>query len=391
MTRPARLTLMVGLIVCVMGWPAAPEVGAATSSGVSVIVGSGSALFGLVGVPVRVDGDVLVRFHGDPGTGCAARGVCGYAGAVSWKPSSSGTLEVIESRSHGRLSYQSSLDLLDGLSGGQSSGGVTSAQVSSTAPGAQSRTICADAAPTAQGISLPIRRGRVEFTLAQSSPSVVQTRCAGPLIDYRAVVGGTVTEHIAGDSNPAFCAGLGSCGAAGALTLRPRVTRAVGSLGASAPLRTPARELLAAVGLRAGPTPSGLGASGALSWTGGGTLSADLRQGSLSCRDQTGLGAGAIVLARRGPNLAVGYTPGNGFDAVGLRTRCPGPEAPPDAIASAVVPLTALAHRQVTISLTHGARFSDDGYNGFTTPQLTLTLTRIRVRSRTSTSINPSG
>ncbi len=218
------------------------------------------------------------------------------------------------------------------------------------------------------------------------------TRLRTVEIDYRASVGGTIIEHVTGDRNPAFCGPLGSCGLTGSLTLRQRVMRTAGSLQASGPLKTPAGELLGAVGLRAGSGRRGVSSGGAVFWSRGGTLSADLRQGPLSCVDHTDLGGGSILLERSGTHVVVDYTPGEGgsFGTEALRTRCPGPEGPQNTIASARVPLTTLARRRVTISLNRGARFSEDGYSGFTTPHLKLTLTRVRVRSGTSTEITSS-
>jgi hypothetical protein len=458
MSRPGRFSLLLVLIVCAMTGSVAPAAANGQGSSIIVISGHGPSSFGLVQIPVRLKGGLTVRFHGDPGTGCAARGLCGYAGAVSWRPPSTGTLVIIESRAGGRVSYQASLSFPGSSSFGESAGAITSAQVSSAGAGAAPPTLCADSAPTEQGISLPIRSDRIEFTLSQSSPSVIQTRCAGPLIgdlgrarqfaavsihralrgrltinlarsssfaahgfagavtstlsidlgrpqsqpsgngqapthvsrfrtleiDYRAAVAGTVAEHVVGDADPAFCAGLGSCGLVGDVTLAPRVAHATGSLEVTGPEQTPARELFAAVGLRAGPSPRALAATGALSWKGGGTVSADLRQGSMRCLDQTNLGAGSLLLERAGANLNVQYTLGTDFGPMSLRTRCPGPDAPSSAIASALVPLRTLTRRQATITLMRGARFSDDGYTGFTTPKLTVTLTRVRVRTITT-------
>ncbi len=180
MSRSLRLALALALTGCA---GAAPVAVADSGSGYSLTVGQGigtaSALSRIMEIPVRLGGELLVRFHGDPGTGCAARGVCGYAGAVSWRPSTPGTLNIFESGSR-RRSYQSSLDLFGGPGDGQA-GGVTSAQVSSGPPTA-SPTICADSASTAQTVTLPMSHGRVVFTLGQASPGVVQTGCAGPLI-----------------------------------------------------------------------------------------------------------------------------------------------------------------------------------------------------------------
>ena len=70
-------------------------------------------------IPVRVRGALVVEFHGDQATGCAARGLCGFSGTVIWQPPPTGTLAADAFRDHGATEYDVSLQLSsEGLSFG---------------------------------------------------------------------------------------------------------------------------------------------------------------------------------------------------------------------------------------------------------------------------------
>jgi len=208
---------------------ASPAALAVRSSSQATLYGfsAGSASpFAVVQTPARITGSVLVRFRGDPATGCAARGLCGYAGSVLWTPPPAGSLLIFETRSGGRRRYQLDLSLTDPNGGPGSGQGVTDASVAQTppapgapdqpgpppAPGARNLpgSSCADATSAAPNVQLPVRRGRVKFSLTQASPSPLQTRCAGPLIadlaaalsapapTLRATLGGAIRLDFAG-------------------------------------------------------------------------------------------------------------------------------------------------------------------------------------------------
>jgi hypothetical protein len=134
-------------------------------------------------IPVRVRGDVVVQFHGDQATGCAARGLCGFSGTVIWQPPKTGTLEADSFRSGGRLEYNVSLGFSGGpLAGAPSSGAVTTADVRFAPTGsAGSSSTCTDAASTGDDIEMPVNLRAASITLAAASPSILGTRCAGPL------------------------------------------------------------------------------------------------------------------------------------------------------------------------------------------------------------------
>jgi hypothetical protein len=135
-------------------------------------------------IPARITGQLTVDFHGDAASGCASRGLCGYAGTVSWRPPGSGALEIYATRVRHRISYE--LYFSPGNPAGYPGafGGVTTAMVQlSSPPLAQPPIVssCLDAIDTSNALSLPLQRGRVAFTLAGASSSLLGTRCAGPL------------------------------------------------------------------------------------------------------------------------------------------------------------------------------------------------------------------
>ncbi|HTU98180.1 MAG TPA: hypothetical protein VMF14_20180 [Solirubrobacteraceae bacterium] len=129
-------------------------------------------------VPVRATGGLFVQFHSDPGAGCARWGLCGYSGNVSWQPTRSDSLQIV--RVGGRHP-QVSLLLVPSLNASADfAGGVTTANVAqaggdATAAGAH----CSDAADVDQPI-LEAHGTRSTVSLGSASPSVLDTRCAGP-------------------------------------------------------------------------------------------------------------------------------------------------------------------------------------------------------------------
>jgi hypothetical protein len=153
---------------------AADTVAKAAASQSSLIFLGGGASGRVVQIPVALDGRLIVRFHGDPATGCALHGLCGYSGTVMWTPPTTAGVEIVESVAHRRTSYQISLSSFGGASFPPVVGGLTNE--STQGPGQS----CIDAARTGANISLPLRRGVVRFNLAQASPSLLRTRCAGP-------------------------------------------------------------------------------------------------------------------------------------------------------------------------------------------------------------------
>lgn len=194
-----------------------PATAAAQSSSQATLYGFGSGKatpFTVVQIPARITGSVVVRFRGDPATGCAARGLCRYTGSVLWTPPPAGSLTIFQTRSRPARKYQLDLSLTDPNGAPGNGQAVTDADVQQAppAPGStnQPGPTCADATSAAPDIQLGVRRGRVRFSLAQATPSPLQTRCAGPLIadvasalpaptaSLRATLGGAITLHLAG-------------------------------------------------------------------------------------------------------------------------------------------------------------------------------------------------
>ena len=135
-------------------------------------------------IPVRVRGALVVEFHGDRATGCAARGLCGFSGTVIWQPPPTGTLAADAFRDHGAIEYDVSLELSsEGLSFGPLvQGGITTADVRSAPNGsAGASSTCTDAAATGAAIEMPVHLRAASLTLATATPSLLGTRCAGPL------------------------------------------------------------------------------------------------------------------------------------------------------------------------------------------------------------------
>lgn len=441
MTRARLLVLIAALGTALL----APALAGAQGM---TLYGSSGALLSVRTIGVRLTGQLTVAFHGDAASGCASRGLCGYSGTVSWRPPPSGEIEVDTSRVRGRLSY--SLDLAPAASTSFPgfSGGVTTSnvQLSPLAPAVASS--CLDATATGESLALPVRDGRVAFTLAGASPSLVQTRCAGPLasdvtpalpaptlplasvlrgrrtvalpasgtfasggfagtvssslglvlgrpgriqrtrhiavpgvrliqVRYRATLSGSVVEDVSGSATAGICAPLGSCGLKGTVTLSPHATGVAATLNALGSAHTPYRDLLAAVGLSTHGRARGILITGAVILDGG-TTTASLQQGTTSCIDSAPLGQGDILLVVGRGRLVAAEEAGIGITTG--RTRCPGPaDANFASLATGEVPLNRLAHRTVTLSLTTGSAFSDDGYDVRTVPHLTLKLTRARV------------
>ncbi|MGZ4193063.1 MAG: hypothetical protein ACXVRW_11470 [Solirubrobacteraceae bacterium] len=128
-------------------------------------------------IPVRISGQLTVQFHGDPATGCARWGVCGYGGTVTWRPPSRGVVEL--SRTLGRHPV-TTVGFLPSIEASLVPGGVTTADVALDAAPPVPGTHCVDAAATGQVTEFPVRRGRVIVSLAGAAPALLQTRCAGP-------------------------------------------------------------------------------------------------------------------------------------------------------------------------------------------------------------------
>jgi hypothetical protein len=186
-----RLLIATVIVTALAAWGAAAasagvlnQLRPNVSSPVSLLgVASGTDI-SFTQIPVRLRGDLAVQFHGDQATGCATRGLCGFSGTVIWQPPSTGSIDVDSFRDHGRTEYDVSLDLSSqGFTVGPAiDGGTTTADVRFAPNGsAGSSSICTDAAATGADIGMPVNLRAASLTLAAASPSLLGTRCAGPL------------------------------------------------------------------------------------------------------------------------------------------------------------------------------------------------------------------
>jgi hypothetical protein len=395
--------------------------------------------FSSLNVSARVTGDLVVHFHGDPATGCAARELCRYSGTIIWTPAQPATLSLMATKTRGGTSYSVDLGLAqDSLvtnGGGTTDGSATSAGGSN----------CADAAYTGSDLPFTVSRGRARVTLTDASPSLLQTRCAGPLagdlasalpsasvplstltrgqtqiplerdrsfaangfagtvsstlsislgrpgrwqtqrlkpqrlhtltLAYRATLTGDLTAAVSGDADEGLCGPLGACGASGTESLAPK---AVGQAQFEAIARAKHRYAQLRQALRTGIAPRGVQLYGHMTWPGGGRITANLHSPSGTCTDHTGLGGADVfaVLGRR--RMSLQFSIGAYTEA--FRTRCPGPFAPQNSFATGDAPVSILRRPTAIIRLTGTPAFRDDGYTSRLTSTLTITLSHRRIR-----------
>lgn len=424
--------------------------GCGSSGESSVALYGGGKVVSETDLPLCVTGHVTVTFAGDPASGCANNGLCGYAGTETWTPQNVGDVVISTFEQHGRR-YRTATMVLGGFGSP-----VLSAVQRSHASG--STTACSDNSQDANGfLSVPVSGTRVTISLGRPEfGPLFGTRCAGPLdADVRAALpsrtvslnrilhggatvgltgsgrfaahglAGTVSSTIVlalgrphrssgpGGSSPppgvkrsrlaevnyrvtrvkgsaiasvrsstvaAVCGPFDACGLNGVINLVPGTTSG-GSvyLTATAPLRRPKRDLLAALGVSGG-NPSGIGVQGGGDASLRGEVTADLTQES-ACRDQVGLRQAGIELRQRAHRLETSVSPAPSQAAQPLRTRCPGPELGSHQLTSASVPLSALRRPSFTVSL-HGGSFSDGPYRVTTRSTLTLTFRRAGVKTQ---------
>lgn len=404
-------------------------------------IGSPSRPISTTEIPADFRGTLTVSFHGDPGTGCAAQGLCGYSGTVVLRPGPGGVVGVVAYRADGHLSYQAALSLPGGPEGP-----ITAAHVRRLGGG-----LCGDAQQPQLDLEATIQRGNVDLPLFQAGGMLLSTRCAGPLdgdltglaprleLRLRALLAGhrtidlsgtrsfaaggfagtissslsltlgrplrqrgarfpkgsksTLTRevdetltitHQEGESklelsgDPNTCQFLDSCAITGSVSAAFGPQDAVGSLTVLGPASRPYRDFLAALGLTRGGNPQGLEVFGDIAWTRGGAVSSNLSQPT-PCTSQAPLGPGAIILQPRGSQLVATYTA-----ASPVRTRCPGPAiSDGQTLASGSISLRQVGQRNFTLRVSGGGDLTDDGYAIKQHTSLTLTLLRGRLHQRT--------
>jgi hypothetical protein len=181
MTR--RLTLVAALalpLFCAQVAAASP----ATAAGVTA--GRRAGTLTDVNINARFTGRLVVRFRGDAGAGCAVHGLCGYSGTIIWTPSPSAEVDISSVYVVGPRLTQL-IDILDGENDESGDGGVTNTITQDSLPALTGMSTagpaCVDATYAGGDIQGTFHGARVQFELAQvSSPSLIQTRCAGPMI-----------------------------------------------------------------------------------------------------------------------------------------------------------------------------------------------------------------
>lgn len=128
-------------------------------------------------VDVNITGSLVVSFHGDAAAGCASKGVCSYSGFVIWRPQpASGSLDIQQRRTHGRVSYAVTFYNSPDPYGGP----PVSAQVRHTDPG-QAIGTCADLSANYSHSALPVRGSLLSVAAFGADSPLLSTRCAGPL------------------------------------------------------------------------------------------------------------------------------------------------------------------------------------------------------------------
>ena len=158
--RPALAALL--LAAALLGAPAAAPAQHGFTPGESRLVSQLDA-------EVTFSGAVRVEFRGDEAAGCAAAGVCGIAGTVTWSPGDRGQLGVSTIRTRRRTTTRSFL-----FSGGGPFGeGGSVSQVTRTLPDG-SRRLCTDAAPATFAADRP------GIAVGLDPAGILAGRCAGP-------------------------------------------------------------------------------------------------------------------------------------------------------------------------------------------------------------------
>ena len=147
----------------------------ASVSGSFFFYAAGAKLVSETDLPVCVTGRLAVTFAGDPATGCAAQGLCAYAGTETWLPQGPGTVSIATFTHHGRRSVSATLLIAGGP------GDAVRAAVQRSQPNGVT-TACSDSNADAGGFFLlPVSGRRATIGLRRPHGSLLGTRCAGPL------------------------------------------------------------------------------------------------------------------------------------------------------------------------------------------------------------------
>lgn len=176
--RRGPLSLICGLVAL-----AAP--GSAQAQSFLAVFGMGKQISDTV-LPAGVSGELGVRFHADPASGCAALAACGYRGAITWNPGGGGTLEVDKYRQRRRVHVLAILS----LGAHQPGNGSLTAAIVHRFTGRVRVATCADEVAASSYIEAAQHGAEVTFTLVDELSA---TRCAGPLPSDLTAVSPTAT------------------------------------------------------------------------------------------------------------------------------------------------------------------------------------------------------
>jgi hypothetical protein len=145
-----------------------------SSSVIAVGLTNGTKLLSGTDLQVCVTGSLTVTFAGDPATGCAAHGLCGYDGTETWQPGGLGDLNVSRLEHRGRR-YDDATIFLGGP-------GVAARSKVQRSQRNGTTSSCGDRSRDEGGFfPLPVRGSRVSVGLRHADEPFLGTRCAGPL------------------------------------------------------------------------------------------------------------------------------------------------------------------------------------------------------------------
>jgi hypothetical protein len=244
--------------------------------------------------------------------------------------------------------------------------------------------------------SVKLRLGQAREELSQAQlgaplrPSPAAPRTVIAVYDVEAVTGSVVTGFTGG-AERSLCDPLDVCGASGTVRVSPSVSVGRATFVAYGPAnRVSGGDLRAALGLRPGPVPRSVNASGIADWsTDGGTVEESFADGDgATCNDAVPLGEGFMTFYVGPRRVFASYGRGSGSGPDLLRTHCPGPSildaAQNRPLATGNVPRQAFRKRRVAITLARGRTFESEPYAGETRPALQIVLRRVRVRETRS-------
>lgn len=154
-----------------------PPAPAGEKSGLITLFG-GEQIVRLATGPVGVCGTVVLRFRGDPSTGCAQRALCGVSGETVWSPGSTAFMYLARVRRGSATAEEGSISFFEPFDG--TSGLVTRVDRLSDDG---SHHVCLDAQPAELTLSLTQAPGS-QLRIVSPDPEygdLAATRCTGPL------------------------------------------------------------------------------------------------------------------------------------------------------------------------------------------------------------------